>query len=186
VAASDNLAALSSPTWTQVGAMGNGSWTQSMSGVSGRYARYRVILWRDRTTEASPALQQITFNYETVPTQSGFNKSAPANGASGVSTSPTLSWTTSSDATHYEVCYDTTINGACNGTWQNVGNVLNTTLGGLAPGTQYEWQVRACNNAGCNGGADSGAWWTFTTAERAGGLQQGRPAQWLERPSEST
>jgi uncharacterized repeat protein (TIGR01451 family) len=176
VAASDNLSALSNPSWTQVGAMGNGSWTQSLSGVSGRYARYRVVLWRDRTTEASPALQQITFNYETVPTQSGFNKSAPTNGASGVSTSPTLSWTTSSDATHYEVCYDTTINGACNGTWQNVGNVLNTTLGGLAPGTQYEWQVRACNNAGCNGGADSGAWWTFTTASGPAGFSKASPA----------
>jgi hypothetical protein len=90
VAASDSLAALNNPTWTQVGAMGNGSWTGTISGVSGRYARYRVILWRDRTTEASPALQDITFNYETVPTQSGFNKQAPANGATGQPRNPQL------------------------------------------------------------------------------------------------
>jgi uncharacterized repeat protein (TIGR01451 family) len=174
VAASDNLAALSSPTWTQVGAMGNGSWTQSMSGVSGRYARYRVILWRDRTTEASPALQDITFNYETIPVEN--NKQAPANGAVDQPASLMLSWTVSSDATYYEVCYDTTLNGTCGGMWQSVGNALNTWLSGLAPGTQYEWQVRACNIAGCNGGADNGVWWTFRTLDLPGMFGKSAPA----------
>jgi len=61
VAASDNLIALDNPTWVQIAAMGNGSWSHALSGVGGRYARYKVVLWRDRTTEASPALQQITF-----------------------------------------------------------------------------------------------------------------------------
>jgi len=176
VAASDNLSALSSPIWVQVGAMGNGSWSQSLSGVSGRYARYRVILWRDRTTEASPALQDITFTYETLPTQSGFNKQSPTNNASGVAIAPTLSWTASAGAAHYEVCHDTNTNGICNGTWQNVGNVLSTTLSGLSPGTPYEWQVRACNSAGCNGGADNGAWWTFTTATGPAGFSKLSPA----------
>ncbi|MCS7054931.1 MAG: FG-GAP-like repeat-containing protein, partial [Thermoflexales bacterium] len=165
VAAGDNLAALSNPTWVQVGSMSNGSWSQSLTGVTGRYARYRVVLWRDATTEASPALQDITFTYETVPQQGTFNKSAPSNGAPGQPVNGlTLSWTTQGDATGYQVCYDTSLNGTCNGTWQSVGNTGSTVLNGLTPGTPYEWQVRACNLAGCNGGADGGAWWTFTTA----------------------
>jgi len=173
VAASDNLSALSNPTWVQVGAMGNGSWTGTMSGVSGRYARYRLVLWRDHTTEASPALQQITFNYGLLP--GSFNKSTPANAASGVATSPTLSWTGAADATYYELCYDTSVNGACNGTWQNV-NGTSQALSGLAPGATYEWQVRACNLAGCNGGADNGVWWTFTTATGPAGFSKASPA----------
>jgi hypothetical protein len=118
-----------------------------------------------------------TFTVKPLPSQSGFNKTAPANGATGVSTAPTLSWNPSSGAVYYQVCYDTNLNGACNGTWQNV-NGTSQALSGLAPGVTYEWQVRACDDdVGCNGGADNGAWWTFTTARRAGGLQQAQPSQ---------
>jgi uncharacterized repeat protein (TIGR01451 family) len=177
VAASDNLAALNNPTWVQVGAMGNGSWTQSLSGVSGRYARYRVILWRDRTTEASPALQDITFAYETIPTQANFNKTAPANGATGQTVNNLLlQWTTVADAGHYELCYDTTLNGACNASWLNVSSLSSFLLSGLTLGTTYEWQVRACNIAGCNGGANNGGWWLFTTATGPAAFSKLSPA----------
>jgi uncharacterized repeat protein (TIGR01451 family) len=177
VAASDNLAALNNPTWVQAGAMGDGSWTQSLSGVSGRYARYRVILWRDHTTEASPALQDITFAYETIPTQANFNKTAPANGASGQPVNNLLlQWTTVADAGHYELCYDTTLNGACNASWLNVGSLSSFLLSGLTLGTTYEWQVRACNIAGCNGGANNGGWWLFTTATGPAAFSKLSPA----------
>ena len=117
-----------------------------------------------------------TFGVKPLPSQSGFNKSAPASGAPNVSTAPTLSWTVSGGAMYYQVCYDTTINGACNGTWQNVGNVISTTLSGLTPGTQYEWQVGACDDdVGCNGGADGGTWWTFTTATGPAGFSKASP-----------
>ena len=161
VAASDNLAALSSPTWTPVGAMGNGSWTQGMSGVSGRYARYRVILWRDRTTEASPALQDITFNYETLAQP--FNKTAPANGATGQPTNPTLSWGASAGADHYRYCNSTT-SGCTPAT--SVGTNTSVALSGLTPGATYYWQVRACADAGCTVFTDadgSGGHWSFST-----------------------
>ena len=78
-----------------------------------------------------------TFTVKPLPSQSGFNKSAPTNGASGVSTAPTLSWNPSSGAVYYQVCYDTNLNGACNGTWQNV-NGTSQALSGLAPGATYE------------------------------------------------
>ncbi|MCS6774011.1 MAG: VCBS repeat-containing protein, partial [Thermoflexales bacterium] len=63
IAASDNLAALNNPTWVEIGAVGNGTWSRALNDVKGRFARYRVVLWRDQTTEASPALQRVTFDY---------------------------------------------------------------------------------------------------------------------------
>lgn len=63
VAAGNDLRALSDPAWVEVGAIGDGSWSQALGDVKGRYARYRVVLWRDGTTEASPALRRITFSY---------------------------------------------------------------------------------------------------------------------------
>jgi len=67
VAAGDTLSALSDPSWTEVGAMRDGSWSQDLDQLRGRYARYRVVLWRDHTSEASPALRRLTFNYEWAP-----------------------------------------------------------------------------------------------------------------------
>jgi len=88
-------------------------------------------------TDADGSGGHWTFSVKPLPAQSGFNKTAPANGATGVSTAPTLSWNPSSGAVYYQVCYDTNLNGACNGTWQNV-NGTSQALSGLAPGATYE------------------------------------------------
>jgi uncharacterized repeat protein (TIGR01451 family) len=126
--------------------LSNGSWTKAISGVSGRYARYRVQLTRNRWTDDSPALFDITLNYIT---QAGaFNKTSPANGALFNSANVTVQWSTSSNAANYQVCLDTSINGACNATWQTVGNVTSFTFFGLSS-TTHEWQVRACWDSGC-------------------------------------
>ena len=42
----------------------------------------------------------------------------------------------------YEVCIDTTNNGACDGTWQPAGQATTLALSALADGSYY-WQVRA-------------------------------------------
>ena len=47
------------------------------------------------------------------PPPSAFNKNAPANGSTGVSLSPVLSWNISANATKYEYCYDTSNDGTC-------------------------------------------------------------------------
>jgi uncharacterized repeat protein (TIGR01451 family) len=146
VAASDNPAALSSPSWVYLGGLSNGSWTKAISGVSGRYARYRVQLTRNRWTDDSPALFDITLNYIT---QAGaFIKTSPANGTLFDYSNVTVQWSTSSNAANYQVCLDTSINGACNATWQTVGNVTSFTFFGLSS-TTHEWQVRACWDSGC-------------------------------------
>lgn len=88
-----------------------------------------------------------------------FNKSTPANGVSNQSTSPTLFWSASSDATSYEYCYDTTNDNACS-TWVNNGVIANKTLSGLKLNTTYYWQVRAVNSGGPTY-ANSETWWSF-------------------------
>jgi len=94
----------------------------------------------------------------------GFNKSGPANGATGVFTSPTLSWTTSSGVNSYEYCYDTSNNNDC-AAWFNNGTTTSVGLSGLSANTTYYWHVRAVNGGGAtySNGAES-AFWSFTTA----------------------
>lgn len=101
-----------------------------------------------------------------------FSKSSPANSATGVAISPTLSWGTSLRATSYEYCYDTTNDDACSGTWISTGTNTSATPTGLAGYTTYYWQVRAVNSGGTTYAnntlpypppASTGIWWKFTT-----------------------
>jgi hypothetical protein len=50
-----------------------------------------------------------------------FSKSSPKNNARNQSTSLTLSWASSTGATSYEYCVDTTNDNACAGTWISAG-----------------------------------------------------------------
>jgi hypothetical protein len=104
----------------------------------------------------------FSFTTASQPLPGAFGKVAPANGATGQPTSLSLSWDTSADATSYEYCVDTSVNGACNASWISVGNVLSAALSGLSEGTTYSWQVRAVNGQGTTQ-ADGGTWWQFTT-----------------------
>jgi hypothetical protein len=91
-----------------------------------------------------------------------FGKTSPANGASGLAGALTLSWGTSAGAASYEVCVDTTNDGACGGAWQSSGASASFGLSGLAPGTYY-WQVRAVNVTGTTY-ADGSVWWSFSVS----------------------
>jgi hypothetical protein len=122
--------------------------------------------WQIRAINAAGMTYANASTWWSFTTQVGrpgdFNKSAPANGGTGQSTSPTLSWTAAVGATSYEYCYDTTDDAACSAGWTNVGNVTSATVSGLAVSTTYYWQVRA-KNAGGTTYANAGAWWSFTT-----------------------
>ncbi|HXN47204.1 MAG TPA: hypothetical protein VN893_11225, partial [Bryobacteraceae bacterium] len=80
---------------------------------------------------------------------------APANGAVGVSWTPTLSWTAASGATSYDVRFGTSSPPPL------ATNVTTTSYlpGTLTPGTTYYWQVTAKNG----GGVVPSATWSFTT-----------------------
>jgi len=95
------------------------------------------------------------------PAPGVFSKTAPADGATGQPLSEAASWGASTNATSYEVCLDTTNNNLCDGSWTATIN-LSTTLGGLAAGTTYYWQVRAVNPTASTE-ANAGTWWRFTT-----------------------
>ena len=92
-----------------------------------------------------------------------FSKTSPANGATGQPTSLSLNWGTSTRATSYSYCIDTTNNSACDGSWVSVGNTTNASVSGLLTNTTYYWEVRA-SNGWVDTYADSNTWGSFTTA----------------------
>ncbi len=85
-----------------------------------------------------------------------FALSAPANGAVGVSATPTASWVASSNAVNYNVYIGTSSPPA----FLVTTAATSQSLGPLAPGTTYYWQIEARNSAGWT---DSPIW-SFTTA----------------------
>ena len=90
-----------------------------------------------------------------------FNKTAPVNGAGGVSIAPTLSWTTSLGVTRYEYCLSTTTD--CS-VWNDNGTATSVALSGLIYSTPYYWHVRAVNGVGtAYSDGLSTAVWSFTT-----------------------
>ncbi len=92
-----------------------------------------------------------------------FAKLTPANGATDQSTSVTLDWANSANASSYEYCYDTTNDNACSN-WISTQTTSQATVSGLANATTYYWQVRANTGAGptyANGSQT--AFWSFTT-----------------------
>jgi Zn-dependent metalloprotease len=86
--------------------------------------------------------------------------SAPSNGATGQSTSPTLSWNTASGATSYRLQVSTNTDFTTLLFDQAGLNSTSQAVGGLSYSTTYYWHVNSANSEG------SGTWssnWSFTT-----------------------
>jgi hypothetical protein len=77
-----------------------------------------------------------------------FEKTLPADGATGAPISLTLTWAASAGATSYDLCLDVTPNTTCDGAWVSVGTMTSWPLVGLTPGAIYSWHVRAMNADG--------------------------------------
>jgi hypothetical protein len=105
-----------------------------------------------------------SFTTKVTPVLPGsFNKTAPTNLATDVSTSPTLSWETSIGATSYDYCYDLTNDGLCTN-WTSNGSATSKTLAGLEENTTYYWHVKANNDDGTTySNSSETAFWSFTT-----------------------
>ncbi|MGE5248759.1 MAG: PA14 domain-containing protein [Bacteroidota bacterium] len=106
-----------------------------------------------------------------------FNKTAPADGAAGVSLTPLLSWEASSNADYYEYCIDKTNDSGCTTGWKNAGNATSVTVSpALTQNTIYYWQVRAVNTFGTTySGTGPGAYRTFTTGTVPGTFGKSNP-----------
>jgi len=136
--------------------------TTKTIGRTGRYVRVQLAA----TDYLSLAEVKVWGGSSGVTPPGSFNKSSPANGATGQTTSPTLTWGSSSGATSYEYCYDTSNNNGCNSSWVSAGTSLNVTLSGLSGSTTYYWQVRGVNTGGVTE-ANSGTWWSFQTQSQS-------------------
>jgi serine protease len=146
-------------TWTSVGT----NTSVALSGLSNNQTYY----WQVRAVNAGGNTQANSGTYWSFTTVVGapgaFNKTSPADGATGQSTSPTLQWGSSSGASSYEYCYDTSNDNACS-TWTTNGTSTSKALSGLSAGTTYYWHVRAVNASGTTySNGSTTAFWSFTT-----------------------
>jgi hypothetical protein len=152
-------------------ALGNHSWQVRAVNTYGNTEADGGAWWSFMVVQSKKVYLPLVL--KPLPLPGAFNKTTPSNGATGQSTSPTLSWGTSSNATGYEYCYDTSNNSTCDsGIWNSIGTSTSVPLSGLALSTSYYWQVRA-NSAGGTTYADGGAWWSFTTTGSTSGPTAG-------------
>jgi hypothetical protein len=132
----------------------------TLSGLSNN----QIYYWQVQAVNTKGVTTANAGNYwsftTVVAAPSAFNKTSPANAATGVATTPTLSWVTSSGAASYEYCYATT-SGCIS--WISAGMSTSAALSGLSNEQIYYWQVRAVN-AGGSVLANTGTYWYFTTA----------------------
>jgi subtilisin-like proprotein convertase family protein len=109
------------------------------------------------------------WSFTTMPAPVAFNMSSPANGATGLSSNPTLTWSPSPNAASFEYCIDTTDDDSC-ANWISTGTSTSVALSGLAAGTAHFWHVRAVNGvATVYAGGSAAAFWSFTTQANAPG-----------------
>ena len=138
--------ALTSPVWQQ----GQGTVTANTAvNTTGAPRSFQLIIAGTSVT--------VTQNSVLAPTPL-----TPANGATGVSLSPTLTWAQSSGATGYIVYYGTSLNNLTQAALSGLSST-SYALGPLLPGTTYYWEVVATNSLGNS----SSSAMSFTTAGQA-------------------
>jgi hypothetical protein len=140
-------------SWVSVG----GATSYQLSGLANGTYYWQVRAQTSRTMADSDAWGSFTVGGTAPP--AGFGKTAPANGATGVSATPTLSWGSVTGAS-FQLCVDTTNNNACDASWQTLGPATSATLTTLPAGNYY-WQVKATTGSGTID-ADTGTWWSFS------------------------
>jgi cellulose 1,4-beta-cellobiosidase len=115
------------------------------------------------------------WSFTTGDVPGAFSKTAPADQATGIPASITLSWTGSAGATTYEYCLDTSENNPCTN-WVGNGEDTSVTLNELHPATTYYWQVRSANSFGSTYSDSSDtAMWSFTTGNLPGAFTKITP-----------
>lgn len=101
-------------------------------------------------------------------TPGAFTTIAPADGATDLSTSPTLSWNASTGATDYQYCVQANIADCVadmfGANWHSTGGATSANLSGLSSGTNYSWAVRAVVGTPASYKWATDAPFTFTTA----------------------
>jgi hypothetical protein len=94
--------------------------------------------------------------------------SSPANNATAVSQSPTLSWNASTGAASYTLQVSTSSGFGTMVVNQTGITAASYGISGLSASTTYYWRVRATNSAGTSSWSST---WSFTTSGGGGGGQ---------------
>ncbi|MFC1731113.1 SUMF1/EgtB/PvdO family nonheme iron enzyme [candidate division KSB1 bacterium] len=147
---------LSSPVFD--GDVGNVT-SKQVSGLAGETTHY----WRvNASNSAGTSDWSDTLSFTTtLPLPLPPTLSSPSDGATGVSTSPTLSWNASSSATSYTLQVSENNDLSSPVFDGDVGNVTSKEISGLSGETTYYWRVSASNSAGTSDWSDT---WSFATA----------------------
>jgi predicted secreted protein len=123
---------------------------------------YMRIHW-DPTGSTSRVGEGTSWVTWAAPGPAPFSKTSPANASIGQPANPVLSWGSSSGATSYSYCVDTSDNNTCDTAWISTGSGTSVPVSGLATGIHF-WQVRATNTSGTTE-ANAGTWWSFTVGQ---------------------
>jgi hypothetical protein len=124
--------------------------------------------WQVRATNPTGTMYanaNTVWSFRTIPLPPAtFSKSNPVKGGTSQAINLTLTWASSTGATSYQYCIDTTLDSICDGnTWISTGALTSASPAGLTYLTTYQWQVRAMNANPNPTEANSGTWWLFTT-----------------------
>jgi phosphatidylserine/phosphatidylglycerophosphate/cardiolipin synthase-like enzyme len=142
------------------------SWTPATPLAQGTTYFWKVVSRTNATPlnaslVASSPVRSFTTAGTTGPPAPPSNP-APTSGATGVSTTPTLSWQPGAGSTSFNVAF-----GTANPPPQVAANLTNSSYapGSLSPSTAYFWRVTGVSP----GGSAPGPVWSFTTAAGGGG-----------------
>lgn len=179
--------------WTNVGGVTSYQFTGISPSLSGSTNYFTSIRAVDRAGNTSNVVTSSAWQTETCvasdvtsPTDPG---SVSLSGSGSSVTSPTLSWSGSSDAcsfSHYEVAVGTSSGGQEAIAWTNVGNVLSHKFYSISPtlstSTNYYTSVRAVDSAGNSSGSVTSSAWQLP----APGGVTGNLELWLDAQDSST
>jgi uncharacterized repeat protein (TIGR02543 family) len=105
-----------------------------------------IYYWRVNATNAGGSSGWSTRNFTTILAAPML--ASPANGATSVSVTPTLSWNTVSGASSYTLQYATSSNFSTGVTTRSSITATSLAITGLTNSTTYYWRVNATNTAG--------------------------------------
>jgi hypothetical protein len=149
-----NWTAASSTDWITItsGSSGSGNGTVNFTVASNVSTSQRA----GTMTIAKQTFTVTQAGAPACPTPGTLSNPSPSNGATGVTSNPTLGWSSTSNTDSYDVY---------SGTSPNPPYVGNTTgasypLSGLTPDSTYSWKVVARNACG---NSTPGPVWSFTT-----------------------